>query len=127
MVSEIEKLKIDVYEEQLNRQNSELKFLLLQINPHFFLNALNILYTLALTRQTDKIKELVAHLMKHSRYILKARNEKIEVEEDRNTEDPLYLSDTVYERRGGGIGGLPDSADDAVYFCGKFGEVWSGG
>lgn len=35
MVSEIEKLKIDVYEEQLNRQNSELKFLLLQINPHF--------------------------------------------------------------------------------------------
>ena len=82
MVSEIEKLKIDVYEEQLNRQNSELKFLLLQINPHFFLNALNILYTLALTRQTDKIKELVAHLMKHSRYILKARNEKIEVEEE---------------------------------------------
>ena len=82
MVSEIEKLKIDVYEEQLNRQNSELKFLLLQINPHFFLNALNTLYTLALTRQTDKIKELVAHLMKHSRYILKARSEKIGVEEE---------------------------------------------
>lgn len=82
MVSEIEKLKIDIYEEQLNRQNSELKFLQLQINPHFFLNALNILYTLALTKQTDKIKDLVAHLMKHSRYILKARNERIEVEEE---------------------------------------------
>ena len=37
-----------------------------------------------MTRQTDKIKELVAHLMKHSRYILKARNEKIEVEEELN-------------------------------------------
>lgn len=84
MVSEIEKLKIDIYEEQLNRQNAEVKFLQLQINPHFFLNALNILYTLALTKQTDKIKDLVARLMKHSRYILKTGNEKIGVEEELN-------------------------------------------
>lgn len=107
MVSEIEKLKIDIYEEQLNRQNSELKFLQLQINPHFFLNALNILYTLALTKQTDKIKDLVAHLMKHSRYILKARNEKIAVEEELKHIDNFieiqrirYTYPIMFEREG---------------------------
>lgn len=97
MVSEIEKLKIDIYEEQINRQNAELKFLQLQINPHFFLNALNILYTLALTKQTDKSKELVAHLMTHSRYILKARKEKIQIgEELRHIENFIQIQRIRY-------------------------------
>lgn len=43
MTHEIRKLKIDVYEEKLKHQRAELRNLQLQINPHFFLNSLNII------------------------------------------------------------------------------------
>ncbi|GAE93112.1 two-component sensor histidine kinase [Gracilibacillus boraciitolerans JCM 21714] len=36
MLSQIEQLKIDVYEEKINKQHEELQHLKLQINPHFF-------------------------------------------------------------------------------------------
>lgn len=35
MTKEIKKLKIDVYEEKLNKQQAELLYLQEQINPHF--------------------------------------------------------------------------------------------
>lgn len=82
MVHEIHDLKIAVYEEQLAGKNSELKYLQLQINPHFFLNAMNILYTLVLTRQTELFKELISRLMVHSRFVLKARSQTILLKEE---------------------------------------------
>ena len=82
MLGEIERLKIHVYEEKISRQNAELKFLQLQINPHFFLNAMNLIYSLALTRQTDRIKDLVACLMRHTRFVLKSRKKRITIKEE---------------------------------------------
>lgn len=47
MMSQIEALKIDIYEERLSKQKTELQHLQLQLNPHFFLNSLNIIYNFA--------------------------------------------------------------------------------
>ena len=47
MTSQIQHLKIDVYEEQLRTREAEFKQLQMQINPHFYLNSLNIIHSLA--------------------------------------------------------------------------------
>lgn len=72
MMTQIEELKIHVYEEQLSKQRAELQYLQLQIKPHFFLNTLNILYNLALVQDYELIKEITLRLAKHFRYMLRS-------------------------------------------------------
>lgn len=72
MMSQIEELKIHVYEEQLSKQKAELQYLQLQINPHFFLNTLNILYNLALVKDYELIKEMTLRLVNYFRYMLRS-------------------------------------------------------
>ncbi|NIK70394.1 histidine kinase [Paenibacillus sp. BK720] len=72
MISKIEELKINVYEEQLSKQRAELKHLQLQINPHFFMNSLNILYNLAQVKQFEPIQEMTMHLVQYFRYMFQS-------------------------------------------------------
>jgi two-component system sensor histidine kinase YesM len=72
MMTQIKELKINVYEEQLNKQKAELQYLQLQINPHFFLNTLNILYNLAIVKDYELIKEMTLRLVSYFRYMLKS-------------------------------------------------------
>lgn len=69
MVTRIEELKINVYEEKINRQKAELQHLQLQINPHFFLNSLNIIYALSLSKNFEVIKEMSLSLIQYFRYM----------------------------------------------------------
>lgn len=73
MISRIEELKISVYEEQLSKQRAELKQLQLQINPHFFMNSLNILYNLAQVKQYGLIQEMTMNLVHYFRYMFQSR------------------------------------------------------
>ena len=47
MMEQIKDLKIESYESELDKQKAELRYLQLQIRPHFFLNCLKSLYALA--------------------------------------------------------------------------------
>ncbi|MFD0681109.1 MULTISPECIES: sensor histidine kinase [unclassified Paenibacillus] len=72
MVSQITDLKISVYEEQLINQKAELKHLQLQINPHFFLNSLNIIYSLAQLKSFELIQELSMSLVQYLRFMFRS-------------------------------------------------------
>lgn len=41
LMRQIKKLKIDIYEKELEKQKTMMNYLQLQIRPHFFLNCLN--------------------------------------------------------------------------------------
>jgi len=69
MVGEIEELKILNYESELKYQKANLKYLQLQIKPHFYVNALNIIYSLAQIRDYKKIQEMSGALVEYSRYM----------------------------------------------------------
>lgn len=70
MIKDIEKLKIDVYEEKLNKQHAELLYLQEQINPHFLTNCMNLIRNLSLTGQNSKVQKAAVLVSNHMRYSL---------------------------------------------------------
>ncbi|WP_261301596.1 sensor histidine kinase [Paenibacillus andongensis] len=88
MMSEVERLRINVYEEQLNKQKEELQRLQLQVNPHFFLNTLNIVYNLAKIKNYELILDMTMSLIEYFRFMFRSNTSfvplKDELEHTRN-------------------------------------------
>jgi len=72
MIEQVKELRIHVYEEKLNKQKAELQHLQLQINPHFYMNALNIIYNLAHVRNYELIQEMSLSLVQYFRYMFRS-------------------------------------------------------
>jgi two-component system sensor histidine kinase YesM len=70
MMDKIKTLQIDVYEETLRTQQAEMKQLQLQIQPHFYLNCLNIIYSLADLRKYEQIQSMAQYLSDYFRFTL---------------------------------------------------------
>lgn len=70
MITEIKKLKIDVYEEMLHKQKAELLYLQEQINPHFLTNCMNLIRNLSIMEEHDKVQEACILLSKYMRFTL---------------------------------------------------------
>lgn len=72
MVTQIQNLKIDIYEEKISRQKAELEHLQLQVKPHFFLNTLNIMNTLARSKNYELLQEMSLCLVEYFRYMFRS-------------------------------------------------------
>lgn len=81
MTTEIEHLKIDVYEEKLRKQEANMQLLQMQIKPHFFLNTLTTIMGFAQAKDYEMVQKMTLCLSKHFRYIL-YRGSFISVEEE---------------------------------------------
>lgn len=82
MVSEIKDLKIANYEKELDAQRAYLQYLQLQINPHFYLNVLNIIYSLAQVRDFEKIQKITLALVEYSRYTFREPQKLVTVQDE---------------------------------------------
>lgn len=69
MLEQIKNLKIESYEHEIETQKAKLRYLQLQIRPHFFLNCLKSLYALAEAKKYDRIQKMILAFSKHIRYI----------------------------------------------------------
>ena len=61
---------IKVYEEKIQKQKAQLDFLQIQTNPHFFINAMNVVYNYARLNNMEMVKNMTLSLVKHFRYTL---------------------------------------------------------
>ncbi|WP_168735700.1 histidine kinase [Cohnella fermenti] len=82
MAEQIERLKIDVYEEQLRVQRAEYKHLQIQINPHFYMNSLNIIYNLAALKDYKTVQKLSLHLADYFRFLMQSNRTVVTLEEE---------------------------------------------
>ena len=59
MTQEISALKIQNYEEALERKNAEVKYLQLQLHPHFYLNAITTISSLSMRGENEQIQSFI--------------------------------------------------------------------
>ncbi len=82
MVKEIKTLKIDSYEEKIERQKAELKYLQMQIKPHFYLNAITTISSLTHQNRGEEIRKFIDLLSRHLRYMFKGGLVKVAAREE---------------------------------------------
>ena len=92
MVLEISRLKIDVYEEKIHTQEAEFGLLQVQIRPHFYLNSLNIIHSLASIKEYILIQKMTQHLAEYFRFLIHTKRKNVTLEtEIRHVENYLEI------------------------------------
>lgn len=71
MMDRIQELKLDVYQSELERADIRMRYLSQQIQPHFILNTLNLIYSYE-PEEYDLIQRLILCLVRYYRYIVSA-------------------------------------------------------
>ncbi|MDQ6420289.1 sensor histidine kinase [Paenibacillus sp. LHD-117] len=88
------------FETNLRRKNAEYKALLLQINPHFFNNTLEIIGGLAAMKRNDVVMDATEALGQMMRYSLNLNSDLVKVKEEMAyIRDYLFILQLRYEDR----------------------------
>ena len=81
MLDSVSELKINVYEKELEKQNIKLQYLSQQIQPHFILNAMNIIYSYE-PDEYDLIQKMVLCLSKYFQFIVNANRPYVKIKHE---------------------------------------------
>ena len=117
MIRQIQKLKITLYEKELQKQKVETDYLNLQIRPHFYLNCLNFIYSMIGFAQYDAAMKMTRITAEYLRYIFQSNREKVPVTaEVRHCEDYLKIMLLRYPGSFEYYFEVHDEVKDAVIF-----------
>ncbi|WP_027094711.1 sensor histidine kinase [Cohnella thermotolerans] len=82
LIGQIKKIKIDLYERELDKQKMQLDYMKLQIKPHFFLNCLTSIYSMAQMRMHEEIERMALSTSRYFRYIFQSGNDFVRLEDE---------------------------------------------
>ncbi|MEF2966377.1 histidine kinase [Paenibacillus sp. M1] len=82
LVNQIKKFKIDLYERELEKQRIQLDYMKLQIKPHFFLNCLTSIYSMAQMQMHREIEQMAMSTSKYFRYIFQSGDDFVRLEDE---------------------------------------------
>ena len=82
MVIQIDSLVNEVYMENLNRQQVQLKLLQSQINPHFLYNCLNFIYLMSMGENREGAAKMALYLGKYFRFATKSNKDMVTIREE---------------------------------------------
>lgn len=83
MMDQINKLKIDIYEQELEKKDIKMQYLSQQIQPHFILNALNLLYSYE-PEDYQISQKMILCMSKYFRYIVKMNDDFVVLSQEMN-------------------------------------------
>lgn len=82
LVEQIKRYKIDLYERELEKQRIQLDYMKLQIKPHFFLNCLTNIYSMAQMQMYKEIEQMALSTSKYFRYIFQNGGDFVRLEDE---------------------------------------------
>lgn len=80
LMREITKLKINLYEEELEKKRIQIGYLQQQIKPHFYLNCLTSIYSMAQTKNYKEIESMALFTSEYLRYLFQTNKDFIKLE-----------------------------------------------
>ncbi|HIU76026.1 MAG TPA: histidine kinase [Candidatus Pelethocola excrementipullorum] len=80
LIREVTKLKINLYENELDKQKFEINFLQNQIRPHFYLNCLTTISSMAQLGKYKDIESMVLFTSRYLRYLFQTDQETVQIE-----------------------------------------------
>lgn len=84
LMREITKLKINLYEQELEKKRIQIGFLQQQIKPHFYLNCLTTIYSMAQTKNYKEIETMALFTSNYLRYLFQTNKDFISLEYELN-------------------------------------------
>ena len=97
MMDTIVNLKMKSYEERIQFDEATLKYVQLQIKPHFFLNALTTIHSMSYQDRGDDIREYIERLSRNVRYLFKAGLHTVPLSEEvDHARDYMAMQDILY-------------------------------
>lgn len=82
MVREVQNLKIEAYEAELEKQRNQLRYLQLQIRPHFYLNAITTISSLTYQDRKEDVRVFIDALGRYLRYLFSGENTEVRLQEE---------------------------------------------
>lgn len=82
MIERIHSLKIEQYEKELQLRRAQLQYFQAQIRPHFYLNCLKTIYSMAQQNETANIEQSILLLSNHLRYSFQADSETVPLQQE---------------------------------------------
>ncbi|WP_223068625.1 sensor histidine kinase [Paenibacillus caui] len=82
LIEQVKKFKIDLYERELEKQRIQLDYMKLQIKPHFFLNCLTNIYSMAQMQMYEEIENMAMSTSKYFRYIFQHGQDFVRLEDE---------------------------------------------
>ena len=79
LINEIEKLKIRIYEQELDKRKFQITFLQRQIRPHFYLNCLTTIDSMAQLGKTKDIRSMALITSRYLYYLFHTDKEKVRI------------------------------------------------
>ena len=97
---QMKEMKIRMYEQELARQKLQIDYMHLQIQPHFYINCMSLIYNMAVMGEDDTIQQLSACVSDYFRYIFRADGERISLREElRHVGNYLEICRIRYKER----------------------------
>lgn len=84
LMSEVKKLKINIYEQELDKKRIQIAFMQQQIKPHFYLNCLTTIYSMAQTQLYKEIEAMALSTAKYLRYLFQTNKDFVKLEYELN-------------------------------------------
>lgn len=82
MLDKMKRLQYEKYQKELEAQDAKIQYYKLQINPHFFLNCMNLLDSLIGKQDTATMRVFLYSLSHHFRYIFKDQADLVSLQEE---------------------------------------------
>lgn len=99
-VEQVQRLTGEIYEKELDRRKAQLRSLRMQINPHFLMNSLNIIFTASRAQNSDTVQRMCTYLSRYFRYSMNVDRDLVPLaDEAAFTDDYLHIQELRFENR----------------------------